>query len=102
MFLRLERNTDRPEAIYQHTQIQIGAIALIDYNLLVKRIEVNDELSVKAESYSPNSTRKQKPLHIWLTLQKRWPENLRSNLRCNKRSTYAPSPTRVVALLLDK
>ena len=31
-----------PEGVYQHTRTRMGTIAPIDYNLLTKRIEVND------------------------------------------------------------
>ena len=45
----------KPEGIYRRTWIRTGAIAPIDYNLLAKGIEANDEHSAVAESHSSNS-----------------------------------------------
>ena len=44
-----------PEEIYKHTRIQTGAIALIDYNLLDREIDINYKRSTIAESHSSNS-----------------------------------------------
>ena len=43
------------EGIYRYTRIWNGVIAPIDYNLLTKEIEANDEHSAIAESHSFNS-----------------------------------------------
>ena len=47
-----------PEEIYRHTRIQTEAIALINYNLLPREIEMDDEHSVIVGSHSYNSYRK--------------------------------------------
>ena len=44
-----------PEGTYQRTRIQTRAITLVDYNLLERGIEVNDEHSAIVESHSSNS-----------------------------------------------
>ena len=44
-----------PEGIYRRTQIQTGTIVQIDYNMLAKGIELNDDRSAIAESHSSNS-----------------------------------------------
>jgi len=44
-----------PKRIYKCTQIQTGAITPVDYNLLARGIDINDEHSAIAESQSSNS-----------------------------------------------
>ena len=44
-----------PEGIYQCSRIWTGAIALVDYNALARRIEASDKHSSIAESQSSNS-----------------------------------------------
>ena len=44
-----------PEGIYQCTQIRIGTIAPMDYNVLARGIEESDEYSAIAEFQSSNS-----------------------------------------------
>jgi len=43
------------EEIYLHTRIRTGAVAPIDYNLLVRGIEADDEHSTIVGSHSSNS-----------------------------------------------
>ena len=45
-----------PEGVYQHTQTRMGEIAPVDYNLLAREIEVNDEHSAIIESQFLNSS----------------------------------------------
>jgi len=45
----------KPERIYRRTRIRTGVIALIDYNLLARGINANDEHSTVTESHSSNS-----------------------------------------------
>jgi len=44
----------KPEGVYRHTQTCTGMIAPVDYNLLARGIEVNDEHSAIIESQSLN------------------------------------------------
>ena len=44
-----------PEGVYRHNQTHTGAIALVDYNLLPRGVEVNDENSAIIEFQSSNS-----------------------------------------------
>ena len=46
-----------PEEIYRRTQIRTEAIAPIDYNLLARGIETDDEHSAIVGSHSSNSYR---------------------------------------------
>ena len=43
------------EGIYRHTRIRTRTIALVDYNLLARGIEANDERSAIIESDSSNT-----------------------------------------------
>ena len=45
----------KSEGVYQHTRIQTGIIAPVDYNALARGIEASDEHSAIAESQSSNS-----------------------------------------------
>ena len=45
-----------PEGAYRHTQTCMGTIALVDYSLLARGIEVNDEHFAIIESQSLNSS----------------------------------------------
>ena len=45
----------KPKGIYQYTRIQTGTIALVNYNALARRIEVNNEHSTITESQLTNS-----------------------------------------------
>jgi len=46
------------EGVYQHTRIQTGTIAPVDYNALVRGIEVNEAHSAIVESQAFNSSTK--------------------------------------------
>ena len=39
-----------PEEVYRHIQTRMGAIALVNYSLLSREIEVNDKYSAIVES----------------------------------------------------
>ena len=54
-FSNLKEILIETEGIYQRTRIRTGAIAMIDYNLLARGIESNDEHSAIPESHSSNS-----------------------------------------------
>jgi len=45
-----------PEGVYRHTRTHTGVIAPVDYNLLARIIEMNDEHSTIIESQSLNSS----------------------------------------------
>jgi len=45
-----------PEGVHWHTRTYMGAIFTVDYNLLAREIEVNDEHSAIIESQSLNSS----------------------------------------------
>jgi len=47
-----------PEGVYRYTQTRTGTIAPVDYSLLARGIEVNDEHSAIIESQSSNSSSK--------------------------------------------
>ena len=46
----------KPEGVYRHTRTHMATIALVDYSLLAREIEVNDEHSAIIESQSSNSS----------------------------------------------
>ena len=56
--LGLKDTLAEPEGVYRHTQTRMGTIAPVDYSLLVRGIEVNDEHSAIIESRSSNSSSK--------------------------------------------
>jgi len=46
----------KPEGVYRHTRTCIGAIIPVNYSLLAREIEVNDEHSAIIKSRSLNSS----------------------------------------------
>ena len=46
----------KPEGVYWHTRTRTGTINLVDYSLLARGIEVNDEYFAIIESQSLNSS----------------------------------------------
>jgi len=67
-----------PKGVYQHTRVRMGAIVLVDYNLLARGIEVNDNHSAIIESQSSNSSSEITIFLTWRKLPRRWPSNLKS------------------------
>jgi len=47
-----------PEGFYRHSRTRTGTISPVDYSLLARRIELNDEHSAIIESQSSNSSLK--------------------------------------------
>ena len=55
MISGIEKHIDRAKGIYRHTRIHAGMITPIDYNLLVRGIEIYDEHFAIMESKSSSS-----------------------------------------------
>ena len=72
-----------PEGVYQHAWTRMGAIAPVDYNLLVRKIEVNDEHSAIIESQSLNSSLGTTAFVSWRELLSRWPSDSKSRPEFN-------------------
>ena len=68
----------KPEGVYRHTRTRIGTIAPVNYNLLAKRIEVNDEHSAIVNPSLQILVRRQQPLLIYQALLKKGPGNLKN------------------------
>ena len=61
-----DESDTEPEGVYRHTRTWTGAIPPIDYNALVRDIEVNDSHSAIAESQASNSSM-EKEAYIYMT-----------------------------------
>ena len=57
----------KPEGVYRHTRTRTGTIPPIDYNALIRGIEVNDSHSAIAESQASNSSI-EKEAFIYMTI----------------------------------
>ena len=72
-----------PEGVYRHTRTCMGMIAPVNYNLLARGIEVNNEHSTIIESQSSNYIRGQPPLVTWRERPRRWPSDSKSRPESN-------------------
>ena len=66
------------EGVYWHTRTRTRTIAPVDYSLLARRIEVNNEHSAIIEPSLRTLVRGQPPLLTWWELLRRWPSDSKS------------------------
>jgi len=67
-----------PKGVYWHTRTHMRTIDPVDYSLLSRGIEVNDEHSTIIESQSSNSSSETTAYAHWRELLRKWPGNSKS------------------------
>ena len=64
----LKEILSKSEEVYQHTRIWNGTIASVNYNALVKGIDVNEAHPAIGKSQASISSQRKKPSYTWQAL----------------------------------